>query len=39
MKSYDLGVNAYIQKPVGFEGLKSALKIINLFWEIVEIPK
>lgn len=39
MRGYDLGVNAYIQKPVGFEGLKSALKIINLFWEIVEIPK
>ncbi len=39
IKSYDLGVNAYIQKPVGFDGLKSALKIINLFWEIVEIPK
>ncbi len=39
VKSYDLGVNAYIQKPIGFEGLKSALKIIHLFWEIVEIPK
>ncbi len=39
VRSYDLGVNAYIQKPVGFEGLKSALKRINLFWEIVEIPK
>jgi len=39
MRGYDLGVNAYIQKPVGFDGLKSALKIINLFWEIVEIPR
>ncbi len=38
IKSYNLGVNAYIQKPVGFEGLKRALKIINLFWEIVEVP-
>ncbi len=39
IKSYNLGANAYIKKPVGFEGLKSALKIINLFWAIVEVPK
>ncbi len=39
VKSYDLGVNAYIQKPIGFEGLKNALKRIHLFWEIVEIPE
>ncbi len=39
MESYNLGVNACIQKPVGFEGLKNTLKIINLFCEIVEIPK
>ncbi len=39
IKSYNLGANAFIQKPVGFEGLKNALKIINLFWAIVEIPK
>ncbi len=37
--SYDLGVNAYVQKPVGFEGLVKAIKTINLFWEMVELPK
>jgi CheY-like chemotaxis protein len=37
--SYDLGVNAYVQKPVGFEGLVKAIKTINLFWELVELPK
>lgn len=39
MKSYDLGVNAYIMKPVGFEGLTQAIKTINLFWEMVELPQ
>ncbi len=39
VRGYDLGANAYVQKPVGFEGLKNALKIINLFWEIVDFPK
>ncbi len=38
MRSYDLGVNAYIQKPVGFDGLTNAIKTINLFWEMVELP-
>lgn len=39
MRSYDLGVNAYIMKPVGFEGLTQAIKTINLFWELVELPQ
>mgnify|MGYP002477893392 CR=1 FL=1 len=38
LKSYDLGVNAYIVKPVGFVNLSEAVKTINLFWEVVEIP-
>lgn len=38
-RSYDLGVNAYVMKPVGFEGLTDAIKTINLFWELVELPK
>lgn len=38
MKSYDLGANAYLMKPVGFDGLVNAIKIINLFWEMVELP-
>lgn len=39
MRSYDLGVNAYIMKPVGFDGLVNAVKAINLFWQMVELPK
>ncbi|MFC1553289.1 response regulator [candidate division KSB1 bacterium] len=38
IRSYDLGVNAYICKPVQFENLSNAIKTINLFWEMVEFP-
>lgn len=38
LRSYDLGVNAYIRKPVGFSRLCEAMKLINLFWELVELP-
>jgi CheY-like chemotaxis protein len=38
LKSYDLGANAFIVKPVGFENFCEAVKTINLFWELVELP-
>ncbi len=38
VRSYDLGATAYIKKPVGFENLSHAIKTINLFWEMVELP-
>lgn len=38
LASYDLGVNAFIVKPVGFENLAAAVKTINLFWELAELP-
>ena len=38
LRSYDLGVNAYIVKPVGFVNLSEAVRTINLFWELVELP-
>ncbi len=38
LRSYELGVNAYIVKPVGFENFCQAIKTINLFWELVEFP-
>ena len=38
-RSYDLGVNSYITKPVTFEGLVAALKTLGRYWlEIVELP-
>jgi CheY-like chemotaxis protein len=38
LRSYDLGVNAYIVKPVGFENFSNAVRTINLFWQLVELP-
>ncbi len=38
-QSYDLGVNAYIRKPVGFDNFADAIKMINLFWELVDVPE
>jgi CheY-like chemotaxis protein len=39
MRSYDLRVNAYIRKPIGFNRFAETLRIINLFWELVELPE
>lgn len=38
VKSYDLGANAFIRKPVGFDNFSTAVKTISLFWELVELP-
>jgi len=38
LNSYDLGVNAYIVKPVGFDNLSRAVKAINVFWQMVALP-
>ncbi|SRR5581483_6494684 len=39
MRSYDLGVNAYVVKPLGFANFSAAVKTIQLFWELVELPR
>ena len=39
LESYDLGVNAYIVKPVGFLNFSEAMRTINLFWQLVELPR
>ncbi len=38
IRSYDLGVNAYIVKPVGFDNFSDAVRTINLFWQLVDLP-
>ncbi len=39
LQSYDLGVNAFVTKPVTFEGLATAIKVLGDFWfEIVKLP-
>jgi len=38
-KSYDIGANAFIVKPVGFKNFSEAVKAINIFWQLVELPR
>lgn len=38
VQGYELGANAYIVKPVGFENFAAVVNRINLFWAIVETP-
>ena len=39
-RSYDLGVNSFISKPVSFEGLVAVMRTLGRYWfEIVELPK
>jgi CheY-like chemotaxis protein len=38
-KSYDLGANAFIMKPVGFKSFSEAVRTINIFWQLVELPR
>lgn len=38
VRSYGLGVNAYVVKPVSFPEFVSALKELGLFWAVVNEP-
>lgn len=39
VRTYDLGVNSFITKPVSFDGLVSVMKALGKYWfEIVELP-
>jgi len=39
LSTYDLGVNAFVTKPITFEQLSKAIQIIGNFWfEIVQLP-
>lgn len=39
LKTYDLGVNSFIIKPVTFEGLVDVVKTLGKYWfEMVELP-
>jgi CheY-like chemotaxis protein len=38
-RTYDLGVNSFITKPVTFEGLVAVMRALGRYWiEIVELP-
>lgn len=39
VRSYDLGVNSFITKPVTFDGLVQAMSVFTQYWfEIVALP-
>ena len=40
IKTYDLGVNSFITKPVSFDGLVEVVKAVGKYWfQIVKLPK
>jgi CheY-like chemotaxis protein len=38
MKSYQLGVNAYVVKPVDFHDFVNAVKELGIFWAVINEP-
>ncbi len=38
LRSYDLGTNSYVEKPVGFEEFVESVKEVGLFWTVVNHP-
>jgi CheY-like chemotaxis protein len=40
INTYNLGVNAYVVKPVGFKNFVEAVKIVGVFWAVInELPQ
>jgi CheY-like chemotaxis protein len=40
LRSYDLGANSFIQKPVTFDGLVEIVRTLDRYWfSIVELPQ
>ena len=38
VRSYKLGCNTFIQKPMGFDKLIEAMRAIHLYWGLAELP-
>jgi CheY-like chemotaxis protein len=38
VRSYELGVNAYVVKPVDFQKFVSSVKEIGIFWAVINEP-
>ena len=38
IRSYQLGANAYIVKPVGFEQFSDAIRELGIFWAVLNEP-
>ena len=39
LKAYDLLANAYLVKPMDFENLSEAVRSINAFWRLAQVPE
>ena len=40
LRSYDLGVNSYVTKPVTFKSLVELIKVLGQYWfEVVRLPQ
>ena len=35
---YDLGVNSYLQKPVDFDEFRKVIKLLGMYWAVVNQP-
>ncbi len=38
VKSYELGVNSYLQKPVDFDQFRETVKQLGLYWLVINQP-
>jgi len=38
IRSYQLGCNTFIQKPVDFENFSNAIREIQIYWTMSELP-
>ena len=38
IESYALGVNSYIQKPVDFDRFRETIRLLGMYWLIVNRP-
>jgi CheY-like chemotaxis protein len=38
VRSYDLGVNAFVVKPVGFKAFFEAIEDLGIFWAVLNEP-
>jgi CheY-like chemotaxis protein len=38
VRSYQLGVNAYVVKPVGFQQFVDAIRQTGMFWAVINEP-
>ena len=38
VRSYELGCNTFIQKPVDFEKFSEAMRAIQIYWTLSELP-